>query len=394
MAMKRLVVCCDGTWKDADNGTGYTNVSRLAWAIQPADRRGDKDIAQIVFYQSGVGSEGDIIGKLGGGGLGLGLGRNVRDAYSFICNNYAAGDEIFLFGFSRGAYTARSVGGLIGYAGLLGKADLDRFNNLWAGYRLRDKGAHDDARDKFADRHRGVRVRCIGVFDTVGSLGIPGHLGKLFTNFYAFHDTGLGEHVDFAFHALALDERRKDFLPTLWQQDPAAREKGQVLKQVWFAGVHSNVGGGYKEHGLSDVTMAWMASEIDPLLALDFDYLKGRRDLRSNWSLGRITDSADGIWKGRPTTTRTPLAENRGGTNESVHASVLERVQGKANSVPAGYVCAALEDIDVTGKVTALSPRETALRWSAADIRSAPPEDESADDPSLMQRVVGLFGGG
>src|SRR4051812_49891128 len=103
---KRLVVCCDGTWNTADSGTGYTNVSRLAWAIAPTDTRNDESTTQIVFYQSGVGSEGDLVSKVTGGGLGLGLSHNVRDAYTFICNNYCPEDEIFLFGFSRGAYTA------------------------------------------------------------------------------------------------------------------------------------------------------------------------------------------------------------------------------------------------------------------------------------------------
>src|SRR5436853_5282463 len=170
--MKRLVVCCDGTWNDSDNGTGYTNVSRLAWAIKPFDDR--NRATQIVFYQSGVGTAGDLSSKLGGGALGLGLSHNIRDAYSFISNNYVAGDEIFLFGFSRGAYTARSIGGLIGYAGLLHKRDMDRFADLWEGYRLRDKGAVDP-RPQFPDRHTPVEIKCIGVWDTVGALGIPGH---------------------------------------------------------------------------------------------------------------------------------------------------------------------------------------------------------------------------
>lgn len=263
-AKKRLVVCCDGTWNDTDSIDDLTNVSRLAWAIKPVDDRGGKEIPQIVFYQSGVGSEGDIFDKIKGGGLGLGLSRNVRDAYTFICNNYCDGDDVFLFGFSRGAYTARSVGGLIGYAGLLGKNDLDRFMQLWDGYRTSSK----DKPNEFPGRHKNVEIQCIGVWDTVGSLGIPGTLGLPFRDYYKFHDTNLGVHVKFAFHALALDEQRKDFQPTLWQQKPEGKAKGQKLKQVWFAGVHSDVGGGYPEHGLSDITLAWMASEIENMSTL------------------------------------------------------------------------------------------------------------------------------
>ena len=173
---KRLVVCCDGTWNDSDNGTGYTNVSRLAWAIKPVDER--SGTTQIVFYQSGVGTDGDLTSRLGGGALGLGLSHNIRDAYAFVCNNYMSGDEIFLFGFSRGAYTARSIGGLIGYAGLLGKQDLDRFFELWDGYKESDKDDRAAALKKFPARSS-VSIKVIGVWDTVGSLGIPGRSGTL-----------------------------------------------------------------------------------------------------------------------------------------------------------------------------------------------------------------------
>src|ERR1044072_4793812 len=163
MAIKRLVVCCDGTWNDSDSGAGYTNVSRLAWAIQATDKRDGKEVAQIVLYQSCVGTARALPRKIAGAGLGLGLSHNVRDAYSFLSNNYCDGDEIFLFGFSRGAYTARSIGGLIGYAGLLHKRDMDRFANLWEGYRLRTKTDHPSVLDDFKGRHSPVRVKCIGV---------------------------------------------------------------------------------------------------------------------------------------------------------------------------------------------------------------------------------------
>ena len=190
---KRLVVCCDGTWNDSDNGTGYTNVSRLAWAIKPVDER--SGTTQIVFYQSGVGTDGDLTSRLGGGALGLGLSHNIRDAYAFVCNNYMAGDEIFLFGFSRGAYTARSIGGLIGYAGLLGKQDLDRFFELWDGYKEPDKDDRAAALKKFPARSS-VSIKVIGVWDTVGSLGIPADLERFdilnFRRYYGFHDTNLG----------------------------------------------------------------------------------------------------------------------------------------------------------------------------------------------------------
>jgi uncharacterized protein (DUF2235 family) len=389
---KRLIVCCDGTWNDADSGAGYTNVSRLAWAISPTDTRNGADIAQIVFYQSGVGSEGDVVSKIKGGGLGLGLSHNVRDAYTFICHNYCAGDELFLFGFSRGAYTARSVAGLIGYAGLIGKRDLDRFFELWDGYRTVKKVNNVDPRPKFAGRHENVMIKCIGVWDTVGSLGVPGNIDFLFKDYYAFHDTDLGAHVDFAFHALALDERREDFVATLWQQKPEGKARGQVLKQVWFAGAHSDVGGGYPEHGLSDIALAWMASAVEPMLEIDFDYLKIRRDVSSQWALGMLHDSVDGIFKARGKVARTPLAKDRADSFESVHPSVIERINAGAGALPAHYKSGALDGIDLAANTGKLSDRERSLQWNAQDVKPSAAQAKKA--LSIRRKLIDLIGGG
>jgi len=388
---KRLVVCCDGTWNDSDDGNDFTNVSRLAWAIAPSDAR-NGDIPQIVYYQSGVGTGGDLFSKLGGGGVGLGLSRNVRDAYAFLANNYADGDEIFLFGFSRGAYTARSIGGLIGYAGLIHKRDMDRFSTLWEGYRLRDKVASTDPRPQFADRHDPVAIKCVGVWDTVGALGVPGHLDKVFTSFYEFHDTGLGAHVANAFHALALDETRDDFKPTLWTQEPVSAQSGQVLKQVWFAGVHSNIGGGYPEHGLSDITLAWMVSEISSLLALDFDYLKSRRDMRNLWSLGRLYDSAGPAWELLGTSPRTPFGYGAN-TNEKIHPSVPDRLNAAANAVPGAYrsaALAALMNVNVAQQLGTLSAIENDLKW----LQVKPPTADQKTQLSPAGFLLKTLGGG
>jgi uncharacterized protein (DUF2235 family) len=125
--VKRLIVCCDGTWNDADSTAEFTNVVRIARAIAPNATIDRQTVPQIVYYHSGVGTGGDLWERLLGGALGLGLSRNVRDAYAFLANNYCDGDEVFLFGFSRGAYTARSIAGLVGWAGLIHKGDTDDF---------------------------------------------------------------------------------------------------------------------------------------------------------------------------------------------------------------------------------------------------------------------------
>jgi len=391
MAMKRLIACCDGTWNDSDNGTDYTNVARLAWSIRPTDTRDGKDVAQIVFYQSGVGTEGDLASKVAGAALGLGLSHNLRDAYTFICNNYNDGDEIFLFGFSRGAYTARSVAGLIKYAGLLGKQDLDRFLELWKGYKDRDPAALAN----FAKRIQNVPIKCIGVWDTVGSVGIPAEFSKFdlfFRRYYGFFDTDLGEHVEHAFHALALDERRKNFVPTLWTQKPEGKAKRQELKQVWFAGVHSDVGGGYPEHGMSDIPLAWMASEVAPYLDIDFEYLKTRRDRSGKWALGALHESFKGPWVHLGEERRTPFAADPAISFEKAHASVAARIKGAAGAQGGAYASAVLRDGVVAANSTDLSLLESGLRWNDDEVKPGDPPAKKAF--SLRDFFVQAIGGG
>jgi uncharacterized protein (DUF2235 family) len=322
----------------------------------------------------------------------------VRDAYTFLCNNYCDGDEVFLFGFSRGAYTARSIGGLIGYAGFLGKQDLDRFFELWDGYKETDKAKRETALAKFAGRHQNAPIKCIGVWDTVGSVGIPADLEKFdvlnFKRYYGFHDTDLGAHVENAFHALALDERRKNFVPTLWTQKPEGKAKGQVLKQVWFAGVHCDVGGGYSEHGASDIPLAWMASEVAPFLGLDFDYLKLRRDLTAKWALGDLHESYEGFWTKLPdgTRSRTPFEKDQTQTLEKVHASVAARISGGGLGADGKPYTSRVKDGDLKTYNLDLSPLESGLKWSDGDVRKGSPAAQKAK--SFYDKLVSAIGGG
>lgn len=384
--MKRIILCCDGTWNNEDSGDDFTNVARIAWAILPNDTRGKQPISQIVYYHSGVGT-GDIVDKIAGGAVGMGLARAVRDSYSFLASNYCDGDEIFLLGFSRGAYTARSIGGLIGWAGLLHKRDMDHFAALWESYRLRSDPGREDVRKYFPNRHQNVPVQCIGVWDTVGALGIPGNLDQLFTKFYQFHDTTLGPHVRHAYHALALDERRVDFTPTLWTL-PAGPAAGQTLEQMWFAGAHSNVGGGYDEHGLSDITLAWMASKLDKLLAIDFDQLAAKQDRRSLWGLARLHNSFTGAWQLRGSRDRKPSPGNPA-THEAIHPSVAVRLAKDAACEPRPYVSTALAGIAAPA-AAALSAVEQNLRWTATRAAST----DTPPRPNLLNKVLRLFGGG
>jgi Uncharacterized alpha/beta hydrolase domain (DUF2235) len=386
MDHKRLIVCCDGTWNDADSAAEFTNVVRIARAIKPIDTRASPAIPQIVYYHSGVGTS-DALDRVVGGAVGLGLSRNVRDAYAFLAANYCEGDEIFLFGFSRGAYTARSVAGLIGWVGLIHKADMDDFALLWEGYRLRAHPGQPDVRTHFQERYVGVSIKCVAVWDTVGALGIPGHLGDMFTQFYQFQDTNLGPHIENAFHALALDEHREDFLPTLWSKLPNA-PGNQRLEQVWFPGAHSNVGGGYAEHGLSDVALAWTADRVEPFLELDHTYLSSRQDQRNGWGLGKIYDSAAGFFAFRHKINRPVLGSGEG--NETIHESVAVRLRGATSDglyKPASLINGLPKD-----SVAPLGAVEQALRWPAPDPTQTGRTPRAT--PSLVDRLMHDIGAG
>jgi uncharacterized protein (DUF2235 family) len=265
--MKRLIVCADGTWNKRDRTKDHrnTNVAKLCDAIVQVDEHGTE---QFVKYQKGVGT-GPWYDKILGGITGAGLSQNIRECYAWIVDNYMPGDELFFFGFSRGAFTARSLVGFIRNCGILRPEHRGRVSMAYDFYRDRDPGKHPRTqvahifRDTYSRPDKPI-IKCVGVWDTVGSLGIPttGPLGRLSRHFFGFHDMKLSSWVENAFQAIAIDELRKPFRPTLWElkdEDLAeSRTVGQHIEQVWFAGVHSNVGGGYPNAQLSDLALRWI----------------------------------------------------------------------------------------------------------------------------------------
>ena len=254
---KRLVLCCDGTWNSPDQKSP-TNVTKLALAVAPTDADGRE---QRTFYHPGVGT--NRWERLRGGAFGFGLSRNVRDAYRFLVENFEPGDELFFFGFSRGAYTARSTAGFVRNCGILRREHVDRIDEAYALYRDKSSKTHPRGMEATLFRRAyscETRIHFIGVWDTVGALGIPldgSALARLINRRWEFHDTKLSGAVDAAYQALAIDEQREPFRPTLWepQDDPP---KDQHVEQVWFAGVHCDVGGGYPQHEISDIPLLWM----------------------------------------------------------------------------------------------------------------------------------------
>jgi uncharacterized protein (DUF2235 family) len=285
--MKRLIVCFDGTWKSADSQLAETNVARIARAV----RATSGGTQQITLYLRGVGSTGLALQKLLSGMIGEGVEDNIRSGYMFLAQNYVPGDEIFLFGFSRGAFTARSLAGFIAACGLLKRQTLGDLSNAWDYYRKAEsRSPADFCRQHNSDCHRDLAIAFLGVWDTVGALGIPGTvLNELTAHDYQFHDTKPSPIVRIGRHALAVDEHRDEFEPTLWT---GAQPAGCDIQQVWFAGAHSDVGGGYQDHRLADIPLRWMAEEAETAgLQLDWDMLPKAGDplapqheSRLNWS--------------------------------------------------------------------------------------------------------------
>jgi len=255
----QLIVCCDGTWNDPDDGTHIHRICQAGRAAFGGD--------EPVYYDKGVGL--DHLQHLSGGTLGKGLSENVRQAYRWLVHRYAEGTEIYIFGFSRGAYTARSLTGFMSYAGLLLPQDESAIEDAYEAYRFR---RHERIRTRFHEgaahaRSRQVRVRFLGVFDTIGALGLPLDWVKRITADLPhvnvqFHDTRLCDNVDVACQALAIDEQRGPYEPAWWQEpEPAAKQLERVL-QVWFPGVHSDVGGGYDDDkSLAEVALGWMLEQ-------------------------------------------------------------------------------------------------------------------------------------
>ncbi|KAF2021550.1 hypothetical protein BU24DRAFT_22468 [Aaosphaeria arxii CBS 175.79] len=394
---KRLIVACDGTWLNSDNGMVNgklpvpSNVTRISRAIKTVSQDG---IPQIVNYHYGLGTQGGKLDRLISGTTGEGLGDTVREAYSFLANNYHHGDEIFLLGFSRGAFTARSIAGLIGEIGLLTKKGLHALPEIHKDVQHRrdpryvaknpdipfpNKPSAEDPRYADELERRGltrldIPIKAIAVWDTVGSLGTPriGWLTKVGlqsgeSKEMAFYDTKLHGCVENAFQALALDEKRSAFSPAVWEKGEGNRT---TLRQVWFPGVHSNVGGGYSDQQLANITLAWMMSQLEPLLDMRDEYLfeqddETARDYHKTgqkvrpWSFGEIYNSMTGLFSlgggsfrtpgmyreanpftGRPTD--RPLRQ----TNEYIHPSVRARfrLDGPGVSDKGLYECRALTD--------------------------------------------------
>ncbi len=330
--MKRLVVCCDGTWNNPeqeDNGVpAPTNVFKLYNAVAETSPNG---IKQLKYYHPGVGGEGGIVDSILGGAIGAGISRNICSAYHWLGNNYDEGDEIYLFGFSRGAFTARSLGGFLG-KGLLDLRD-EKPSESWQrvktaydqGYRLPDAEQADWAEPSWKFFHNGnaVPIHFLGVWETVGALGVPDDL-EIFNLFddpskWGFHHTELGNHIERARHALAVDEIRSCFSPTRWKN---LRSHVDAV-ELWFPGVHSDVGGGYAGCELADGALLWMMDESSNN-GKDLSFRDGSKVTIKPNALGTLHNSYKGAFaklRSRPRNIPAMVPANKA----MFHESVLKR---------------------------------------------------------------------
>lgn len=273
---KNIILCSDGTGNRGGKGQG-TNVWRLFNAVDLNSHKGNTtNPRQITYYDDGVGSEDGKFFKIMGGAFGWGLSRNIRDLYQFLASNYNPGDRIFLFGFSRGAFTVRSLAGMITRCGIVKRensdsaaAFSDKVRQAFDVYRKCRKGHGEDGAKQFkADNSYGdEKITCIGVWDTVDAIGVPFDgmrvaLDVIFKN--SFHSHDLSPNIEYGYHALSIDDQRKTFHPVMWDEK-LSLQKGRpegTIEQTWFAGVHSNVGGGYPKQGMAHVTLDWMMRRV------------------------------------------------------------------------------------------------------------------------------------
>jgi uncharacterized protein (DUF2235 family) len=388
---KNIVICSDGTGNTAIKNRG-TNVFKLFEAIDLNGHRNDPNLTpQIALYDDGVGTESFLLLKLLGGAFGWGLKRNVLKLYTGLVRIYDPGDRIYLFGFSRGAFTVRTLVGLIAKCGILdwslmATTDAMRaevavaYRTYRRGYRtwlwrmLHGKSAEDvqrfaaEAMTKFrvSRQVHDAKIHFVGVWDTVDSVGGPFHISDVINTLFhrfKFPDQKLSDKVERAVQALSIDDARAAFEPRLWEND-------SNVEQVWFSGVHSNVGGGYPKQGMSLVTLDWMMQR-----ATERDLRVSAEDRKHYWEHSsvddKLYDSRAGLgvfYRWKPRDMQKVWEEQKAGSRPKVHLSVFERIAHGTDGYAPGTLA---PDVDVVYTLSGNPDRDKVAEARADAVNSA-----------------------
>jgi len=405
--MKNIIICSDGTGNSAIKGRG-TNVFKVFEAIDLNGHKSRPELTpQVALYDDGVGTEDFKLLKIFAGATGFGLSRNVKQLYKELVRIYDPGDRIFLFGFSRGAFTVRTLIGFIAMCGILDAEKLPTTDALEFAVRQAYKVYRKSYRTKLAKLLLGepdtsvikrfrdeycrpcdVPIAFIGVWDTVDAVGLPFHISD-FINVaiyrFKFRDHKLSKLVERACHALAIDDERHSFHPLLWRED----DKGDVerIEQVWFAGAHSNVGGGYPKQGMSLVALEWMMRKAEDaglrLLAADRALYYDHANVDD-----KLYDPRAGLgifyrWKVRDIAAICRMHQVR----PAIHLSVLERIaHGTDDYAPGNLPGNANVVITPTGD----AGKDAATLQRAKEVESVL-RSAHAGEESLLTRVRGAI---
>ncbi|MDH5547978.1 MAG: DUF2235 domain-containing protein [Gammaproteobacteria bacterium] len=353
---KNIILCADGT----GNKGGYTpdsNVYKMYKAIEIHD----KSVSQYTFYDNGVGTSTNKYWRAFTGAIGIGIKHNVMDLYRFLSLNYVPGDKVFLFGFSRGAATIRGFCGFINAVGLVNGKPLsdeqlkDYTCDAFEAYESHRKDPQRAERFRTHRHSHGIiDIHFVGVWDTVSALGFPKRTDRMgitlnilsvvfwclerLSNLvwpHLFYNYELSKNIKHAYQALAIDDERTAFWPKVWDEVKAGRTP-QDVEQVWFSGMHSNVGGGYERQGMANVTMHWMMLRAQQQgLKFKPGFVEGvYQDSNIH---GRLYNSRDGFaiyYRYHPRII-TRLCEGRLLGNIKVHESTCERLKKRtANYAP------------------------------------------------------------
>jgi uncharacterized protein (DUF2235 family) len=336
--VKRIVICADGTWndpeaKDSDVDRPLpTNVLKTSRAVLPhVTADGGTSVEQITYYHPGVGTHWGL-DRLGGGMLGFGLERNVRDLYRFIVYNWEPGDELYLFGFSRGSYTIRVLAGFMERIGLVQKSDEYFTHELFKLYRMRSPV------DGLYWQHQHRRIKNKRACPTIHFMGLWDCVRA--TAFNRNMPVALNNNIKNVAHACATDENRRPFMLMPFGEPP--EEWRGSLQEVWFAGAHCGVGGSNWPDKNANIALFWMLEQAGKV-GLRFDYQsylphyhcyrkkpKGRTET-PRWYLFRVQDSMKWyyrllgrVWRGMEETARPTL----------IHQSVFDRRDNKKGYRP------------------------------------------------------------